>query len=112
MADHRDGGLGREAIELFGPACFTFEDAGHGRFRFIAVVGWLDFRYGVREGKPLVAFSWDGQDERDRASGRGWAVRDGEAIMGRIFLHCGDDSSFRAVRDDDLTASRRRRGRR
>lgn len=45
-------------------------------------------------------FSWEGQDERDHACGRGWAVvtKDGE-LTGRIFLHLGDDSAFRAVRE-------------
>jgi hypothetical protein len=46
-----------------------------------------------------VEFSWDGFDEGDPATGRGWAVveEDG-SLRGRIFLHLGDDSGFRAER--------------
>ena len=88
----------REAFELLGTAYFEFDGRGFGEFRFIAVEGWMDCRFGQRDGKPLVEFSWNGQDENDPACGRGWAIVDGEALVGRIFLHQGDDSSFRAVR--------------
>lgn len=72
----------------------------------------MDCRFGTRDGIPLVEFSWDGQDENDPASGRGWAVVEGEAMEGRIFLHLGDDSSFRAVRGPAGAATGRRRSRR
>jgi hypothetical protein len=99
----------RDAFELLGPAFFEFEGKGSGRFRFIAVEGWMDCRFGTRDGKPLVEFSWDGQDENHPASGRGWAVVEGEAMEGRIFLHLGDDSSFRALRGRVVGAGGRRR---
>ena len=98
----------RDAFELLGPAFFEFDGKGAGRFRFIAVEGWMDCRFGTRDGEPLVEFSWDGQDENDPASGRGWAVVVGEAMEGRIFLHLGDDSSFRAVRGRASAADGRR----
>lgn len=91
----------REAIEILGPAFIEFGTHGSGRFRFIAVQGWMDCRYGQRDGHSYVEFTWDGDDEGDRASGRGWAVldRDG-SLRGHIYLHLPDDSEFRAVRTE------------
>lgn len=91
----------RDAFELLGPAHFTFERNGLGGFRFIAVEGGTDCRFGERDGKPLVEFTWLGRDELDDASGRGWAVLEGDAITGRIFFHGGDDSAFTAKRAGD-----------
>jgi len=88
----------RDAFELLGPAHFTFDEEDGGSFRFIAVQGFMDCCYGERDGRPLVEFSWEGQDERDPACGRGWAVLDGDTIAGRIFIHSGDDSGFTAKR--------------
>jgi len=102
-----------KAFDLLGPAHFTIDADGSGFFRFIAVEGGMDCRFRERDGRPLVEFSWTGFDENDPASGRGWAVLDGEAMRGRIFLHAGDDSAFVARRAKDLpeSASRRRRRR-
>src|SRR5215210_4455390 len=90
----------REAIDLLGPAFIEIGAEGHGGFRFIAVEGWMDIREVERDGRPGIEFSWEGNDECDPASGRGWATLalDG-SLEGRIFLHLGDDSSFRAELD-------------
>jgi hypothetical protein len=53
-----------------------------------------------RDGRPCVEFSWEGNDECDPASGRGWAVLEEDgSLRGRIFFHLGDDSGFTAVRE-------------
>lgn len=83
------------------PAYFTFERNGLGDFQFIAVQGGMDCRFSQRDDKPLVEFSWIGCDELDPASGRGWAILDGDTITGRIFFHAGDDSAFTAKRTGD-----------
>ena len=44
----------KDAIELLGPGTLIFEDEAFGEFRFIAVRGWMDCRFGDRNGKPLV----------------------------------------------------------
>jgi hypothetical protein len=51
-----------------------------------------------RNGKPAVEFSWEGMDEMDPCTGRGWAVLEGEELHGMIFFHQGDESSFVAKR--------------
>lgn len=78
----------QEAIELLGPAFIEFDDDGLGRFRFIAVEGFMDCRYGHRDGRASAEFSWAGQDDCDPASGRGWAAleKDG-TLRGHIFIH-------------------------
>jgi hypothetical protein len=88
-----------DAIDLLGPAYIEFDRNGQGSFQFIAVEGWMDVRPADHGGPHAIEFSWEGRDELDHASGRGWAVvgEDG-ALTGRIFFHLGDDSTFRALR--------------
>lgn len=86
-------------IDLVGPAFIEFGAARDGRFRFIVVEGQLDCRHSARDGRPFVEFSWDGWDEEDQVSGRGWAaLQEDGSLRGHIFFHFGDDSGFRAVR--------------
>jgi hypothetical protein len=90
-----------EAIDLLGPGNFRFDADQSGEFQLIAVRGWLDCRYGERDGEPLVEFSWEGDDEGTDRCGRGWAVVAGDGTLsGRFFFHRGDDSSFTAERTE------------
>jgi hypothetical protein len=100
----------RDAFELEGPATFTFEADGTGGFHLIAVQGWIDARFVTREGQAAVEFSWEGNNERDPASGRGWAILEEDRLVGRLFLHLGDDSAFTAERWAPL-GPRTRKGR-
>jgi len=40
----------------------------------IAMHGRMDRGYGRRDGLASVEFSWNGEDEGDERSGRGWAA--------------------------------------
>jgi hypothetical protein len=92
----------QDAIDLLGPAFIEFGPDNAGSFRFIAVEGWMDVRPSPRDGLPGVDFTWDGYDEGDRTTGRGWATLGSDgALTGRIFIHLGDDSSFAAVPEQD-----------
>jgi len=73
---------------------FTFAKDGRGSFQFGLVQGDMDCR--VRDDR--VEFSWIGNDEMDEASGRGFARIENGALIGRIFIHQGDDSEFRAIK--------------
>jgi hypothetical protein len=87
-----------DAIDLLGPAFIEISADGHGSFRFIAVEGRMDTRLVDRNGAAAVEFSWDGNDEGDPANGRGWATLQSDgSLSGRIYIHGGDDSAFRAV---------------
>ncbi|WP_241998186.1 MULTISPECIES: hypothetical protein [Kribbella] len=89
-------GWDRDAIDLVEPGFIEFT-GGTGRFGFVAVRGWLDCRPVERDGRLGVEFTWEGVDEGDQVSGRGWAsLADDETIDGHLFFHNGDDSSFRA----------------
>jgi hypothetical protein len=101
-----------DAIDLVEPGFIEFDPDRSGQFGFIVVRGWMDCRDTTRDGKSCVEFTWEGSDEGDQVSGRGWAVlaEDG-TLDGRIFFHRGDDSGFHAVRDrvqPDAKRSRRR----
>ena len=89
----------RNAIDLLGPALIQIGADGAGSFRFIAVEADFDGRHVERDGNPAVEFSWVGTDDNDDASGRGWALLEADgSLIGHIYLHRGDESSFRATR--------------
>ena len=88
----------QDAIDLLGPAFITFEPKKNsGQFQFIAVHGWMDCRFTERDMLPAVEFSWEGNDEMDPASGRGWALFEGGLLKGRIFIHRLEYTGFTAV---------------
>lgn len=88
-----------DAIDLVGPGFIELDRNGLGSLGFIAVDGQLDWREVVRDGRPGVEFTWEGTDEGDPVTGRGWAVlTDENTLEGRIFFHLGDDSGFQVVR--------------
>ena len=92
-----------DAIDLVAPAFIEFGADLRGRFGFVVVDGWMDCRAVKRSGRAGVEFSWEGIDEGDDVSGRGWAVVANDGVLdGRIFFHNGDDSGFRAVRVDGV----------
>ena len=80
------------------PAHITIREDLLGQFQFGLVQGGLDARVSVSAGVARVEFSWEGCDENDPASGRGWMEVQGDRAKGRIYLHQGDDSDFTAVR--------------
>lgn len=88
----------QDAIDLAEPGFIEFARKRAGEFGFIAVRGWLDCQWSERDGQPFVEFSWEGVDEGDQVSGRGWAAltEDG-GLTGHLFFHLGDDSGFRAT---------------
>jgi len=80
------------------PEHFTFKKDGSGHFQFGLVRGDMDCHAEAVDGRERAEFSWEGQDELDPASGRGWVVIENGELHGRIFFHYGDDSTFRAKR--------------
>jgi hypothetical protein len=87
----------QETVDLVEPGFIEFDEDGLGELGFIAVTGELDCRDADRDGRPGVEFSWQGSDEGDDVSGRGWAALNPDGtIEGHIYFHHGDDSAFRA----------------
>ena len=58
------------------------------------VRGNIGYQLTERDGKPAIEWTFEGMDEMDPCSGRGWAVREGDELHGMIFFHQGDDSGF------------------
>ncbi|OGB27755.1 MAG: hypothetical protein A3I66_07810 [Burkholderiales bacterium RIFCSPLOWO2_02_FULL_57_36] len=85
---------GQDYVDMEVPGHFTFGKNGIGDFQFGLVQGQMDYRI---DGKR-VEFSWDGMDECDEVSGRGFAEIVENELRGRIYIHLGDDSAFRAVK--------------
>jgi len=106
----------KDALDLIQPAFIRFEktlDSDQGEFAMIAMRGGLDCWYGLRDGRPVVEFSWQGDDEGEERCGRGWAVlENGTKLRGRLFIHCGDNSEFVAERTPRVEAQSRRSGKR
>jgi hypothetical protein len=75
-----------------------FAADGSGEFQFGYVRGGMDCRLTTRDGQPCVEWTWEGNDEMDEATGRGWAVLKGEELHGLIAFHRGDESGFVAKR--------------
>ncbi len=79
-------------------AFIEFEEYKKGKFQFGLVQGIIDYREGLRDGKPCIEWSWEGNDEMDPALGRGWVILEDDELHGMIFIHLGDDSEFEAKR--------------
>lgn len=88
-------------------AFIEFDDKGLGEFQFAYVRGNLDCRVATRDGKPAIEWSWEGNDDQDAMSGRGWAVLEDEELHGMIFSHGSDDSGFVAKKAGKKRPTRR-----
>lgn len=83
-----------DAVNLLGSGFLEIKEP-EGEMRFVAITLWLDVRYDARNGSPIAEFSWEGVDEGDQCSGRGWvALGTAGRLVGHIFIHGGDDSGF------------------
>src|SRR5215217_5842237 len=81
-----------DAIDLLGPAFIEF-NGRRGSFRFIAVECSMDVRSLPERTERDAEFSFDGFDDGDPTTGRGWASLAGDgSLTGRIYFHMGDDS--------------------
>ena len=90
-----------EFIDLIVPGFIEFsysDDFLGGMFQFGTVSGELHCDLRNVDGVKCVEWSWEGQYGTNQSSGRGWArLVDGD-LVGRIFIHAGDNSAFRAKR--------------
>ena len=85
----------KDFLDLVEMAHLTFKGAADGEIAFGALKGFLDVRYGTRDGSACAEFSWEGNDENDPASGRGWVVLSTAGrLVGHFYSHNGDDSGF------------------
>ena len=79
----------KDFLDLVETAHLTFKGAADGEIAFGALKGFLDVRYGTRDGSACAEFSWEGNEERPGL--RSW--------MGCPW-HCSDPhATFRQVTD-------------
>jgi hypothetical protein len=89
----------RAALDLVETAFIALGPDGSGEFAVIAIHGWLDCRTTEHQGRTVVEFSWLGDDEGELANGRGRiTLLDDHTLDGVLFIHGGDESTFRATR--------------
>lgn len=86
----------QDYVNMEVPGHFIFNKGGSGYFQLGLVQGEMDCRIETIGHGKRIEFSWEGQEELDPASERGWAVIEDEELKGRVFFHQGDDSAFRA----------------
>jgi hypothetical protein len=91
-----------------GPAFIEFGADQMGDFRFGLTSGNTDYRITERDGLPAAEWTWEGMDEMDPCTGRGWAVLEGDELHGMIYFHQGDESGFVAKRARQRKATKRK----
>ncbi len=82
----------QDFVDLVAPGHLTLSAGGRGELCFGAIDANLDWRVDAAANR--VDFSFEGFDEGDEISGRGWAELNGATLTGRIFFHLGDESGF------------------
>ena len=88
----------KDFIDLVQPGQITIRRDGIGSLRFGAVQVEMDCRIEKFGQQERMAFTFEGSDEGDPCSGRGWASVTGSEMNGRIFFHLGDESGFKALK--------------
>ncbi len=86
----------RDYIDIEVPGYIKFDKGDLGSFQFGTVQGEIDWRVETYGDSSRVEFSWEGENDDEPGCGRGWAeLRDG-GLYGRLYMHKGDDSWFKA----------------
>ena len=82
----------QDFVDLESPGHIVFTRNGHGELHFGALEVTLDWRLDATGNR--VDFAFEGFDEGDEVSGKGWAELNGRKLTGRIAFHLGDESGF------------------
>jgi hypothetical protein len=88
----------QEYVDLVTEGNFTFGKDGMGNFEFGAIKADTDYTIEEIGNTERAEFSFEGYDEYDPVSGRGWVIIENDTLTGKIFFHAGDDSEFKAKR--------------
>jgi hypothetical protein len=97
-------------VDLEVPGFIHFDSARTGDFHFGCVQGIMKVEQTQSHGKPAVEWTWDGNDEMDAVSGRGWAVlQDDGTLKGTLSFDDDDSSGFTAARQSERPAKAARK---
>ena len=86
----------QDYIDMEVPGYIRFEDNDSGEFQFGLVQGSMDCRVEPYADTERVEFTWEGSDEMDPVSGRGWAMIQANQLHSKLYFHDSDESSFTA----------------
>lgn len=86
----------QEFVNLCGAGHITIDEKGNGEFQFGAVQG----SFQIALGQSYFNSEWDGCDEMDEASGDIYGTLEGDELQGDISFYRGDESEFRAVKEE------------
>jgi hypothetical protein len=84
----------QDFVDEDGPGHIIFKRDGLGGLHFGCVDVGLDWQYDQEMDR--VDFTFEGIDDTNEVSGRGWAKIEGKQMVGRIVFHLGDESGFTA----------------
>ena len=90
-------GWDQDYVDMEVPGHITFGTGGTAVFQFGLVQAQMDCRIDDRQDRR-IEFTWHGFDEGTELTGRGNAEIVGSELHGHLYIHLGDDSAFRAVR--------------
>ena len=88
----------QDFIDLVSPGQIVLYKGNRGSFSFGAVELDIDCTVGKTDKQGRMAFTFDGFDEGDEVSGKGWMKVNGNELRGEIHFHLGDKSWFRTKR--------------
>lgn len=89
----------KEYIDLVAPGQIEIKKNGTGSFRFGVVEAVIDAKQETRNEGERLGFSFEGFDEGDEVSGRGWIEVNGREMNGWFSFHGGDESNFKAKKE-------------
>jgi hypothetical protein len=95
-------------LDLVVPAFIEFDRRNGGEFQFLAVSGGIDYRVSTEHDTTVIEWSWLGDDDGQETGGRGWALREGDKLVGHFYIHGADDSAFVATPQAPRSTGRRR----
>ena len=93
-------GWDQDYVDMEVPGHITFEKSGIGNFQF----GLMQAETGYQVDGNRTEFTWSGNCEYDDMSGRGFAEIVQEELRGHLYIHPGNDSAFRAIKQKWKTA--------
>ena len=86
----------KESLDMEDTAVISFNDQNQGELSFVAIESWIDYRFDKQDN--LIEFSFEGTDAGRPICGRGKATFTNDQILGTLFIHNGDESTFKAKR--------------
>ena len=81
-------------IDMVTPGNIKIQKNGHAEMHFGCVDIWLECRMDKYVKGEKLEFTFEGNDENDSVSGRGWAILQEDKMKGHIYFYLGDDSDF------------------